>query len=324
MKRRRCLAIAVIWAATLGPAGLAAAERPGWTARGARIELERVISTRHDLATRRDAVIAWLMGKEDEPLFRRPYGVAWDGSDLLVADPAAHRVTRVAGTTIRSSREGAVEDPVGVAVCNAGIFVTDARAGAVAVLNHNLQRTRWLASNLSRPTGIACSGDDIFVVETAAHRVLVMDSRGAVKRIIGGRGEGAGEFNYPTSIAVAGQFLFVGDTLNFRVQRIDLLTGAQVIAFGTNGDAAGNMPRVKGIAVDAQHHIWITDAHLDQIAIYTAEGEFLVAIGRTGFAPGELSFPAGIAFAEDGRIAVADSLNGRVQIFRLLGAGGME
>ena len=40
----------------------------------------------------------------------------------------------------------------------------------------------------------------------------------------------------------------------------------------------------------------------------------------TGDEPGRFSFPAGIAAHPDGRIAVVDSLNRRVQVFRLVGA----
>jgi hypothetical protein len=41
-------------------------------------------------------------------------------------------------------------------------------------------------------------------------------------------------------------------------------------------------------------------------------------LGGTGVEPGEFSFPSGIAAHPDGRVAVVDSLNRRVQVFRLL------
>ncbi|HXG57537.1 MAG TPA: 6-bladed beta-propeller [Thermoanaerobaculia bacterium] len=288
---------------------------------GPRIVLDRVVATQRDVGGK-TRLFRRISGTHEEFLFQRPHGVAWDGADLIVTDPAAHRVVRLGASGLSVSREGAVEDPVGVAVCRAGIVVTDARLGAVAVLDGELRRTRWLAEGLERPTGVACSGDEIFVVETAAHRVLVFDAAGTRKRSIGARGDGAGEFNYPTAIAIEGHSIVVGDTLNFRIQRIDAETGSAIDSFGRLGDAAGEMPRIKGIAVDSGQRVWISDAHLDAVAIYSIDGRFLGEFGHSGSAPGELSFPAGVAVSADGRIAVADSFNRRVQLFRLVAPGG--
>ncbi len=292
---------------------------PTWDTSGARIALQRVIATQRDTASPSRMVMALATGRTDEPLFQRPYGIAWDGADLLVTDPAAHRVVRIGAKTTTTSPDGAVEDPVGIAVCGDSIAVTDARGGAVALLDHTLRRRRWLANALARPTGVACSAGEFFVVETAAHRVVVLDAAGIVQRTIGARGDGTGQFNFPTSIALAGQKLFVGDTLNFRIQQFDRATGVYLASFGSIGDSAGEMPRIKGIAVDAEQRIWVTDAHLDQITLYSIDGQFLSALGRTGQQPGELAFPAGIAISAEGLVAVADSLNRRLQVFRVAG-----
>ena len=68
----------------------------------------------------------------------------------------------------------------------------------------------------------------------------------------------------------------------------------------------------------------MSDAHLDQVSIYTAEGQLLLSLGRSGSAPGEFAFPAGVAAHPDGRVAVADALNRRVQVFRLLPAASTK
>ena len=60
------------------------------------------------------------------------------------------------------------------------------------------------------------------------------------------------------------------------------------------------------------------DAFLNQIALFRPDGTFLMAFGGEGTAVGQFSFPAGIAAHPDGRVAVVDSLNKRVQIFSLL------
>lgn len=266
-----------------------------------------------------------ITGEPARELFVRPYGVAWDGEDLLVADPGAGRVLRIDPKgRAKRSEEGLLLGPIGIASCPFGIVVSDSRAGALVLLDRDLGLVRSLATDLGRPTGVACSDDEIFVVDTARHRVIVLDSRGTPRRSVGRRGAANGEFNYPAALSLSTGALWVGDTLNFRIQHLDGGDGSFVSGFGSLGDAVGDTPRVKGIAVDRDTRIWITDAHLDRILLYAEDGTFLADVGRPGTEPGEVSFPAGIAVGSDGRVAVADSLNRRVQVFRLEGTEAMR
>ncbi len=300
------------------PPGEPAPGEPGagvwsWPEAEPRIELVRVLATRRDLGG--GGLGAWFRGGRKEPLFQRPYGVAWEGEDLVVADPGAGRVVRVeAGGHLRRGPGGALASPTCLAACPAGIVVSDPPSGGVALLDRDLHLVRWLARDLARPTGVACLGDRVFAVETGAHRLVELGGDG-VRVVAGGRGAGAGAFNFPTALAADGDTLWIGDTLNFRIQRVDPETGRILASFGALGDAPGQMPRIKDLAVDGEGRLWITDALLDQVALYTRGGEYLMSIGRNGAAPGEFAFPAGVAAAPDGRVAVADSFNRRIQVF---------
>ncbi|NIM63430.1 MAG: hypothetical protein GTO30_17855, partial [Acidobacteria bacterium] len=253
--------------------------------------------------------------------FRRPYGVAWDGEDLLITDPDAGRVARIDPRgRIRLSPEGTPANPIGLAVCDIGIVVTDPVEGKVALLNPELRLVRWLAEGLRRPTGVACDGDRVFVVETAAHRVLVLTPEGG-REALGERGTEAGSFNFPTSIALDGQAMLIGDTLNFRIQRLALPTGNVLGNFGRLGDSPGEMPRTKGLAVDSAGQIWVADAHLDRVTLYAPDGKLLISLGSHGNDWAQFSFPAGVAAHPDGRVVVVDSFNRRLQVFQLVAPG---
>jgi DNA-binding beta-propeller fold protein YncE len=295
------------------PAGLA------WPADEPRVRLESVIELPGS-ATRKGN--RWMRLLAEQPEFtmglQRLFGVAWDRDDLIVADAGSGRVARIAsGGKITLGGRDVFEQPIGVAVCDREIVVTDSRAGRVVVLDRRLHPVRVLADDLARPTGVACNGEEVFVVETGGHRVQAFRGDGS-RRTIGRRGAGPGEFNFPSALAIEGGTLLLGDTLNFRVQRIDAETGQFLGAFGALGDSAGETPRIKGIAVDPRGHVWVSDGYLDQLALYDGEGAFLVAIGRNGNASAEFSFPSGIAANPDGRVVVADSLNRRLQVFRVL------
>lgn len=313
--------------APVGCAGYRAVERSGpeelaWPAQDPRIRLQSVIDLGEGLESGPRRLLNRIADRAAPVPFERPYALAWDDEHLLVADPGAGRVASIApGGRVALSAEGLFRQPIGIAACRSGIVVTDAAAGTVTLLDRELRLERRLVTGMSRPTGVVCAGDRLFVVETAAHRVRVMESDGDW-RTVGDRGEMPGDFNYPTSIAVDGATLLVGDTLNFRIQRLDPESGDPIGAFGRLGDSPGEMPRIKGVAVDRLGHVWVSDAHLDRVSVYDPDGRLLISIGRRGEAAGEFSFPAGIAAHPDGRIAVADSLNRRVQVFRVLDDGG--
>jgi sugar lactone lactonase YvrE len=317
-----CLLLPLAGCSSLQPQ-TAPAELPSWPSDQPRVKLERVIATRDHISGQR--LGRWFAGGKGEPLFERPYGVAWDGDDLLVTDPSAGRVLRLgAGGRVTRSADGLLVGPIGVAACSAGIVVADARSGKVALLDRDLELVSWMAEGLQRPTGVACLGDRIFVVETGAHQILILVTDGS-RTVLGQRGGGAGEYNYPAALSPAGdEALWVGDTLNFRLQQIAADSGEALASFGNLGDAAGETPRIKGIAVDAASQVWVSDAYLDAVVLYAADGTFLMEIGRPGPDPGELAFPAGIAAHPDGRVAVADSLNRRLQVFRLVQSNGGE
>lgn len=324
-----CFGIGTLFFALAPWGSVAAKKKPSleelvWPPGDPHVRLERVIQFRDDKQSAVLKFLDWFGGREQDPLFKRPYGVAWDGDELLVTDPGARRVVRISSRgRVSASSEGVVENPIGVAVCSRGVVVTDVDAGKVALLGPNLEFAGWLADGLARPTGVACSGDRIFVVETGKHQMLVGEP-GGTWRSLGQRGAGHGEFNFPTSVAVDGHSLWVGDTLNFRIQRIDANRGKVLDVFGQLGDSSGEMPRIKGIGVDRDGHLWVSDAYLDQVAVYASNGVLLMSLGGTGVEPGEFSFPSGIAAHPDGRVAVVDSLNRRVQVFRLLDPSDQE
>ena len=295
------------------PAGLA------WPPGEPRIALASVIETRRGGV----AVLSWLTGEKNAPLFERPYGLAWQGGDLVVTDPAARRLVRVAASgKVTQSAPDPDFAPLMVASCPDGLVASDSESGRVARFDSELRRVSWLAQGLDRPTGLGCDAAAVWVVETGEHRVVVLGRDGS-RRVIGGRGTGDGQFNFPVALVRSGDAVLVGDTLNFRIQRLDGASGRFLGAFGRLGDAVGDTPRLKGIAVDSAGHVWASDAHLDQVSIYTARGQLLLSLGRSGSAPGEFAFPAGVAAHPDGRVAVADALNRRVQVFRLLPAASV-
>lgn len=265
-------------------------------------------------------------GKEDSAL-SRPYAVApHPGGGLLVTDPGRGMVHWYDWGRQRYLALGAREplpSPVAVAALADGrVLVSDSRLGTVEAFDAEGRRLApFVAQGLvARPTGLAAdeAHGRVYVADTAGHRIGVFDLSGRLVQWIGRRGEGDGEFNFPTSLAMGPQgLLVVADSMNFRVQVLDP-RGTFIRSIGRHGSAPGMLARPKGVAVDSQGNVIVAEGLFDTLEFFGPSGEFLLHLGQPGQGPGEFWLAAGLALDRaTGHLFVADSYNSRVQVFQL-------
>ena len=218
---------------------------------------------------------------------------------------------------------------VGICTIPTGKFLfTDSFLNKIFIATPDKKGLKSLNDSLSfdRPTGIAFSPSthEIWIVETNAHRITIVDETGKFRRRIGSRGIEPGQFNYPTSIWIdSSGKVYIVDALNFRVQ-IFSVGGDLLGVFGKNGDAPGNFARQKGIATDSYGNIYVADALFNVVQIFNTSGQFLYAFGKQGQSKGEFWMPSGLFIDQKDFIYVADSYNARVQVFQLIANGGQE
>jgi hypothetical protein len=86
--------------------------------------------------------------------------------------------------------------------------------------------------------------------------------------------------------------------------------------WGKAGDRPGTFSRPKGIAIDADGHVWIADAVQDILQCYTADGRFLMWMGGHGLFPGQFRALAGLYIDKNNRMFASEQYPGRVQMFR--------
>jgi DNA-binding beta-propeller fold protein YncE len=278
----------------------------------------------------------WLVGLDDKGVspvvLQRPSAIVGDERGrLYVSDTSRQAVfvfdEKVGELRVWDQAEGALRfvAPSGLALAaDGGVYVADAELGAVYRLD-GAGRPRAVVGRgvLKRPTGLARDGarGRLFVADTAAHDIKVFSDAGALLHVIGRRGDGDGEFNFPTHLAWAQGELFVTDTLNNRVQVFDADTGAFLHALGARGLVVGNLVRPKGVAVDGEGNVYVVESYYDSLLVFSARGEFLMPIGGTGSATGRFYLPAGVWVDARNRVYVADMFNGRVVLFQFLGGG---
>lgn len=268
---------------------------------------------------------AILFGEKQMALVK-PFGVVADGpGDLWVLDQGAGTFMEVEQGSERMSRalsRSKLSYPSLVGVCRGGegeLYFTDSRLNRFFRLKGDGIGEMSGADELLQPTGIAYhpGTGEIWVSETAGHRIAVFDREGRLLRRIGKRGPAQGEFNFPTFLWIdAAGRIYVVDSMNFRVQVLDS-SGNFLFCFGENGDGTGQMARPKGVATDSHGNIYLADALFHVVQVFDREGRYLANFGGQGRGEGEFWMPAGVYIDSQDRIYVADSYNARVQIFQL-------
>lgn len=106
--------------------------------------------------------------------------------------------------------------------------------------------------------------------------------------------------------------LYVSESGGRRIRAIDS-AGKTLRTFG-----AEHLRDPRDVAVANSGEVVVSDSGLDQVLVFSAAGELVRSIGSSGSKAGQLQGPEGLDVFDD-RIAVADRLNSRVQIFRLSG-----
>jgi len=257
-----------------------------------------------------------------------PVGVTADsGGTIYVVDAAVQLVSvyDLKGQNFKRLPDDDIplQTPISVTVDNTAnrLFVSDSAAGSIRLLPlaTGTAPGELGRGQLVRPTGIALNRqtDELLVVDSRQSTVFRYDRVGlTLKGSFGGRGVGAGQFNYPTAVAVNSQSeILVCDSLNFRVQ-VFSPEGVFRRVFGKAGDSPGSFSRPKAIAVDSDDNIYVLDTLFDNVQIFDREGRLLLAFGSHGQGEGQFWMPTGIHIDATDRIYVADTYNKRVQLFQ--------
>lgn len=248
-----------------------------------------------------------------------------NGGCVHVLSQSTEAYVRIEGASLGGKR---LRCPVGVAWLGEKLYIADAEAAAILLVEPGRETSKQAASggrwfgegDLRRPSGLAGDAESsrLFVSDAGSHSIVVYDCDGRRLWQFGKRGPGPGEFNYPTHVAVdpAGN-LVVSDSMNFRIQRMTA-EGRSLAVFGRKGDATGDFALPKGVAADAAGNIWVVDAQFENVQAFDKEGRLLFVFGNEGRRPGEFWLPSGAAIDSRQRLWIADTYNRRVQVFALL------
>jgi DNA-binding beta-propeller fold protein YncE len=281
--------------------------------------------------------LRWLAGivggdSTPEPLMRPQQGIVDASGRILVTDISRQAVAVFdAGVGQLVFWDKAVGyqgfvAPVGIALGDHGeVYVADAELAYVVRLDRDGNNRGVIGRGvLQRPTGVVWDARKkrLYVADTHAHDIKVFDESGAQVGHFGERGDGHGEYNFPTFLALAGDELYVSDTMNARIQVVSAEDGSYRRSVGTRGTYVGNLVRPKGVAVDGEGNVYVVESYHDHLLVFNRRGEFLMPIGGgAGQDIGQYYLPSGVWIDAQNRIFLADTFNGRIIVYQFLGDG---
>jgi sugar lactone lactonase YvrE len=183
------------------------------------------------------------------------------------------------------------------------------------------------------------------VPQTEGRFAQLADIGGTVRFVVGKAQDGSARFsgdggpavgarlNFPSAVAVdADGTLFIADTMNHRVRRVDPRTGIIMTIAGTGqrrfsgegGPAAkAALSEPAALALDGRGGLYVADQSNNRVRRIDLATGIIVTVAGTGEAgytgdgmsavEAGLAGPSGLAWGEDGTLYVADTFNGRIR-----------
>lgn len=172
-------------------------------------------------------------------------------------------------------------------------------------------------SNLSRPIDVVVDEltGNVFVADGSFGHVVVFNSFGKAIRTIGRRGMGPGRLLAITAMAVGTDGLYIFDRINLPAQ-VFSWNGEYRYSFGEE-----DVSYPIAAAVDREERVFISDQADNSLRVYQ-DGALITNVGGAGAAPGRFRSATGLWIRGD-RLYVADSLNRRIQVFKINPSAGI-
>jgi DNA-binding beta-propeller fold protein YncE len=259
------------------------------------------------LVPARHSWVEFFRGVTPSPHVDTPAGLAFHGGCLYICDTGynvVHRWDLATGRAVKLGARGepALVKPVDVAVDDRDmVYVADTGLGAVVAFDAaGTARRRFQPPGRAayRPSAVAVGGTWLYVSDLATHTIDVFSTTdGSLQTTLGGPGDAAGRFFFPTGLAVTDDArLWVADMLNARVQVFDA-EQRPVLTIGRPGDRYGDLGKPKRVALGPDGVVFVADVDFAYVHLFDREGRLLMLLGGPDDRRGGTPMPVGLAVA---------------------------
>ena len=218
--------------------------------------------------------------------FKCPCDVTVDRDDnVYVTDTHNHRIQKftpngkyISSVGSRGGNHLQFQFPVGIGFncTNSKLYVCDVHNHRVQVFDINFAFSNTFGTegdengHFKSPYAVAFDGDgNVYIADSYNHRVQVFTAEGQYLRQFGSEGSGGGQLSWPTSIAIDKDRVYVTEKNNHRVS-LFTTTGkfVHVLSLGTKGQEPGQMNEPRGVTVDQNSFVLVSDTKNNRIQIY--------------------------------------------------------
>jgi DNA-binding beta-propeller fold protein YncE len=161
------------------------------------------------------------------------------------------------------------------------------------------------------PYAVVSYAGDLVVTDTNNHRVQRWDLDGPTGPTLVWEATG---LKFPKDVTVSGTTVYVADSLNARIVRLDASDGRFVSSFG-----GSDLHRPEGVAVAPDGHVWVADTSWNRLVEFDSNGNRLQIFGGSGTTHGKFRQPAHLEILDGPSVElfVADAWNDRIEVFTL-------
>ena len=171
--------------------------------------------------------------------------------------------------------------------------------------------------DLQQPMAMATDGSRLFVANSLASEVLVIDGTGAVERAISLKAQPGDELPRPIGIAAGPDgTIVVSDAENHRVLFLDSDGNvAAAVGKGMRAGGTGGFNVPAGLTMDAAGNVYVVDTLNGRVVKLSPDGAYLGEFGKFADTAGSLARPKGVAVDGAGRVFVSDGLQAAIEVF---------
>lgn len=267
--------------------------------------------------------------------FKQPSDVAVSGEGLVYIVDGVNNKIKVfdqkgkfnTSFGAKGALNGEFNFPLGIHVDSGGkVYVADSGNHRIQVFTSSGKYLSQIKvpskdDNPSDPTDVVVnkSLNRLYVADNDNHRILAYDlTAGSVVGTYGIPGTKKREFRYPFLMERDGAgYLYIVDVVNARVQVLNS-EGKFVMFIGGWGVEKGRFFRPKGIAVDRNNNIYVSDSYMGVIQVFRSDSVFHSVIGDPERkAVKKFVSPVGMFIDKNNRLYVVEMFAERVSVYSI-------
>nr|XP_039271263.1 tripartite motif-containing protein 3-like isoform X1 [Styela clava] len=265
--------------------------------------------------------------------FSNPQGVSTDHLGRLVVSDSTNQCIQVFSVSSKKTREpkylfrfgervagrgsGQVQRPTGVfGLPNGDIAVSDYDNKVVKIFSEDgTSKLNIGTGKLMGPKGLCIDHNGhLVVVDNKLCQIFVFQLNGKLVTKFGTRGTEIHQLAGPHFVAVYNDNFYVSDFYNHCI-KIFSASGKCSNVIGSTGEGCGQFNAPTGLAIDSRGNMIVADWGNSRLQVFDKHGSFLSYI-NTDEDP--LYGPQGVTLINEDQVAVADSGNQCVKIYRYL------